>query len=141
MRKIKLRAWNKELKIMDYGNGELTGYNVFDCSPAKAVNDIINENYPELEWMQDTGLKDKNGNKIWEGDIVKMHYFFEDYDPNTLGRFENETEIAGKVFINEYGNGVIANDLSFYFNEYIEDPNEELEVIGNIYETPQLLEV
>ena len=70
---------------------------------------------------QYTGLKDKNGKKIYEGDIVKAFYF--------------ETEVIGKIeFI--YGTFALTNsDISdnqlFIF--------EKLEVIGNIYDTPELL--
>ena len=70
---------------------------------------------------QYTGLKDKNGKKIFEGDIVKAFYY--------------ETEVIGKIeFI--YGtfaltNSGISDNQLFIF--------EKLEVIGNIYDNPDLL--
>lgn len=72
---------------------------------------------------QYTGLEDKNGTKIFEGDIVKRFWFDKmciyqiDYD-NVLARF---TARAGMNFI------------AFYCD------SEEFEVVGNIYDNPELL--
>lgn len=90
---------------------------------------------------QYTGLKDKNGTKIFEGDIVIAHYFFENYDPVTLGAFEDEDEITGKIVCDLDGLRVI--DRKDEYRQLplsmIQEPTEELEVIGNIHDNPELL--
>lgn len=78
--------------------------------------------------MQFTGLHDRNGKEIWEGDIVKFE---------TLDAINNQT-LVGAIKYSEHGTrfGVEIEHrglLQFY-------PNYT-EVIGNIYENPELIEV
>jgi uncharacterized phage protein (TIGR01671 family) len=68
---------------------------------------------PEIKIMQYTGLKDKNGKEIYEGDIVS-HKFY-----NT------------PVVVEWSGYGFEFGDVSPYSNS--------IEVIGNIYQNPELL--
>lgn len=75
---------------------------------------------------QCTGLKDKNGNLIWENDIVKAKY---------SDGFEEITEVAYSK-----------NGYSPYLNEYECEgcccycEVTEIEIIGNIFDNPELLE-
>ncbi|GHU09555.1 phage protein [Spirochaetia bacterium] len=110
---------------------------------------------------QYTGLRDKNGVKIFEGDIVLVSYFGRGFGEN-LGVFETEEEITGVI---EYGDlGLLVKKIRdkngkwraytgykqgegscefAYLHDVYEDGCEEydFEVIGNIHDNPELLEV
>lgn len=83
----------------------------------------------DLELMQSTGLKDKNGQEIFEGDIVRQ--------VRTQPTTENKT-ITGVVTMLE-GAWVIMNDCE-QLASYLWSETDENEVLGNIYENPELLE-
>ena len=100
MREIKFRAWDMRVKKMYFGG-----------------MDKFLENYP---LMQYTGLKDKNGVEIYEGDIIKHNY-----------RGWGVVEYDAPCFL--VGEGKHDIQLSQC------EPTEHLIVIGNIYETPELV--
>lgn len=95
---------------------------------------------------QYTGLTDKNGKKIFEGDICKVTYL--DRRCNSNGkRYLAENEMIEKVV---FKNGafcfmVIIEDIAMYrpigFDIYEKQKIKYVKVIGNIYDNPELLEV
>ena len=95
------------------------------CDHYKWTNGIIE---------QCTGLKDKNGKLIYEGDIVRIFY---DHFNGTF----TEKEVVGPV-VWECGTWVVNNSLLNHAPEYDETHLESaaVEVIGNIHENPELLE-
>ncbi|MDK4490072.1 YopX family protein [Fusobacterium necrophorum] len=84
-----------------------------------------------MDIMQYTGLKDKNGKEIYEGDIVKVPHFLHD----------ERIKINGVVkYVNNRAEFVIdLEDIEETF--YCCNQSERIEVVGNIYENPELLEV
>ena len=112
----------------------------------KNENDWVS-GYKNIEVMphtigQYTGLTDKNGKKIFEGDIVIAHYFFENFDKGTLGAYEDENEITGKIVFDLDGFRVIdrEDECRQLPLSMIQEPVEELEIIGNIWDNPELIE-
>ena len=91
---------------------------------------------------QYTGLTDKNGRKIWENDIVRFQFDNDDCPfPNKdtkkrLGKiFFSDFRASWSIAMGRKGNKRINNDLF----KYVQNGNR-VEVIGNIFDNPELLE-
>lgn len=113
MKEIKFRAWDKRFNMMVYQLAD--GYKLTLSGKVVVLNynnKVIRES-DEFELMQYTGLKDKNGVEIYEGDI--------------LSTFMGRKEIKGIMGWNENGRWA-----EFY-------PLNKFEIIGNIYENPEQL--
>lgn len=131
----KLRAWKKydspemfrDIAFIDF-NKKLLGVN-YEVSKITTRLDI--ETLDKLIIMQSTGLKDKNGTEIYEGDILKLHAIFLAPD-DKIGYIE---------YSPKYGYSIIFEGNRLYRQEYWASTNKlNYEVIGNIYENPELLE-
>lgn len=116
------------LNWMETGN--LNFLTLQQIEPSENIITINPKHFAKVEFYQSTGLKDKNGQEIFEGDIVRQ--------VRTQPTTENEI-IIGVVTMLE-GAWLIMNDCeqlaSFLWSE-----TDENEIIGNIYENPELLEV
>ena len=126
----KFRAWDKFDKVMrdvtllDY-NHNFVGYSY----------PVFMKSTMHMELMQSTGLFDKNGKEIFEGDIVKrykspFHKAKWEYQIETVLK-EKASLLLGREFGKNFG--TIPFDSPFARSEL-------LEVIGNIYENQELLE-
>ena len=123
MREIKFRAWHKKIRKM-FQVGQITlEKGIWDYEPDDRKNIGVSIPYqPSFILMQYTGLHDKNGKEIYEGDIVKS--FFVDTD-----EAGNETY---KYYIMEVKYDEIL--CSYKIDKFM-----NLEVIGNVYENKELL--
>ena len=126
----KFRAWKKagkELGRVGQITFELDGS--VSCVLFKGKFLDFNVPINEIVLMQSTGLKDKNGKEIFEGDVVRQ--------VRTQPTTENEI-IIGVVTMLE-GAWLIMND-SEQLASYLWSETDINEIIGNIYENSELLE-
>ena len=117
-REIKFRAWDYDTNTMIYPDSELETIFCFD----KVGLSVYHNNGQEIssfELMQYTGLKDRNGKEIYEGDIVR-------YFKDELGIVKF---VAGSFIID--GNTCYESFLEL---------GGKIAIVGNIYENPDLLE-
>lgn len=130
----KFRVWHYELgrlmsvKCMFFQDSEIEEFELNDS----LMNDYITAYPDEIELMQSTGLKDKNGKEIFEGDIVRTTRFLGRAD-EIGGFYEYDKEFIGIVKQLE-GSWVIdtGSDAVCLWTEI-----EENEIIGNIYENKE----
>ena len=138
MKKIKFRAWSNSLKsFVFYKDG-------VDVSVSLDKNMAMTLEDDNIEFMMFSGLKDKNGKEIYEGDIVKKVY---QIDVTALGEKGHKLEthkIKGYV---KFEKGHFGIYFIEHTNEYAENTfypflnSNEYEIVGNIYENKELLEV
>jgi len=160
MREIKFRAWDKRTrKMVETGFhvlGEVTAFDLlyqYGMEHGKRKNEpgILRMNSFIL--MQYTGLHDKNGKEIYEGDIISYPDTESDYVDVGIGVGLKCAEMscygfAPVVFaLGTFGldcDGGESLGRGFHSFEWITDTYgftfKELEVIGNIYENPELAE-
>lgn len=164
MREIKFRAWDKESKIMINGFALDTQGNILftkkrspdgkyrfsDCKEQGYGND-------RFEIMQFTGLHDRNGKEIYEGDIIEKEVQSRPHSSNARSckaRYEVKFH-KQKSQDNEHNNKILMEDPSafnslpcFYGKEIYNERGYRYqswsefaccEIIGNIYENPELL--
>jgi uncharacterized phage protein (TIGR01671 family) len=138
---LKFRAWNGHQIVLAVDlskGGMLLWLDVYD--------------YP---LMQFTGLLDKNRKEIYEGDVVRILYTdWPSQTPDESGNYSMTIEeykisrsVIGYVSWDDYGTGWVirtkskysVNDEGTVMTSIIHGTHGEREVIGNIYENPELL--
>ncbi len=108
-KEIKFRVWDKQDKVM--------------YEPVSIVNKWINGEEQNYELMQYTGLNDKNGKEIYEGDILEEGegYYFEVVWEKQWAKFKLQWK-----------------NKAYQYPEWNRGIN--MQVIGNIYDNPELLQ-
>jgi len=123
MREIRFRAWNSFDKEMIYLQSAIhDSWGLFVNRP------------DEYTIMQFTGLYDKNGKEIYEGDILKSGWL----DKNVICQWKDKyagfyIDVPGFSYNFSY-NKETAEVISLTINP------ENIEIIGNIHENPELIE-
>lgn len=118
----KFRAWDKETKTMN-GMAEIYRNRNQEIELHPRDENII--------LMQSTGLKDKNGKEIFDGDVLEI----ED-EGEVLGNAKLTWDNEQAVFMIE---AISVDDIA-PFHEIISDETYSYRVVGNVYENPELLE-
>lgn len=144
--RFKFRAWDKESD--DFPEGCMT---YFDIRKGIGDVDLIMQCTSDVDViMQCTGLKDKNGKLIYEGDIVKKTFGSFTIDLNTglksgdeVGIFQirfNELHCCFGLFKDSgYIDGLLATEYNDKGKRHRDWRSDDIEIIGNIYENPELL--
>lgn len=90
------------------------------------------------EVMQYSGLTDKNGREIYEGDVVR---FFDTVIKGNESCTNYDDEIVNGQIIwdDERCGWAITNRISIENEDFFEQLSDEAEIIGNIYENPELI--
>ena len=129
----KYRVWHHELgrlmsvKYMFFQDSEIEEFELNDA----LMNDYITAYPDEIGLMQSTGLKDKNGKEIFDGDVLEI----ED-EGEVLGDAKLTWDNEQAVFMIE---AISVDDIA-PFHEIISDETYSYRVVGNVYENPELLE-
>jgi uncharacterized phage protein (TIGR01671 family) len=152
MREIKFRAWDKRKKEMidltqseelygimariNHYNGKFytTIWKFQDDKPWPDKRVTYDED--DIELMQYTGLKDKNGKEIYEGDI--LHYYWK----STLSSSQKPVDQIFEVIFDEGSfqqMEIYRENLQYRKDIAIWHDWADLEIIGNIYENPDLI--
>lgn len=129
------RAWSEynekmgSVIVIDFEEGEvLIELELDDGSKARHFDDLDN-----IHLMQSTGIKDKKGVEIYEGDIVKWSRLCMDFN------LENYEERSDNFVVewDVYNTGFVLGDGEVFLYK---DISTELEVIGNIYDNRDLIQ-
>lgn len=140
-REIKFRVWNNKTKKWQHGGPhcrpDLDGVNLFGETImfGYLLHGVSINDYNECIPLQYTGLKDKNGKEIFEGDIVRtslipLHLWQVKFGQHIVSVGDTPHQSTAFGFYFQSANGKYTEAL----NKVVVD------IIGNIFENPELIE-
>jgi len=120
---VRFRAWDKK-------NKKMVNVRQINWNDRGEIEYINGDEASNFVLMQYTGLKDKNGREIYEGDIVKWQSVYVGVYVTEVGVVDFQHGCFGIKYKSHNGTNVFWSFTG----------KEDLEVIGNIYESPELIE-
>ena len=132
MREIKFKIWDSDRHKMHDGI-EITKECYCDIIADHSLNSLI--------WLEFTGLHDKNGKEIWEGDILKVESDMVGF-MSGIPTGNKSVRFYTVVWVDEYSHFTTKREDGCIENGFglrKEHSAKWFEVIGNIYENPELL--
>ena len=131
---LKYRAWDSiKKKFVEHffitDNGLICNME----RPTSGYNSPIPVEKSGLILMQSTGIVDKNGKEIFEGDVIAIEV--DDTETPINARISQNSKIGVLMF------HVFEDNEDVPMVELLEDNSVAFEIIGNVYENPELLEV
>lgn len=134
-KEIKFRLWSKIGKKFIETNNPNLEFVINNNGYLYSIENFYGEIYVlpqmDIEVLQFTGLQDRNGKEIYEGDILKYNF---PYD----GRLKHISPVTYLETQASFGlKDIYGNEIPLYRIT----ANNYFEVVGNIYENPELLEV
>lgn len=134
MRELRFRAWDKigkrmgEVNYIKYSNVQYNQVSARFKQNEKTVDEWFaygdKDGCDNIILMQYTGLKDKNGKEIYEGDILN---------------YDNGIGVIGTVIWHGDGFAMKVLGAGMASNKTLYNSLEDIEIIGNIYSNPELL--
>lgn len=134
--KLKFRAFLKSNKLMyDVLTLDIIDSKTLIQNKEKELRGYVR--LKDIELMQYTGLKDRNGKEIYEGDIV----LWKDKSPMSDGTLSEIVEVFWNNKLLEWGVKTHSQNKKAYIGS-LHDYNiaKELKVLGNIYENKEIIE-
>lgn len=156
-RELKFRAWIKDEGEMRYPSSDR--YIKFNGDCYYIVRNLANsrkqifqrENPDNIELMQYTGIKDRTGKEIYEGDIVELvggtcnylpcgdysYHKFVIGDKMVVQNLKSGFTLARLNLVNNYFPNIVGKVNNYDFWNH----HRSLKIVGNIFENPELLEI